>query len=209
MADSSDTTRLFLVTPPQIDAGFAARLGDALAGGNVAAVLIASETEANTIAALVAVIQKSGAAALVLNDTRLAGHVGADGVHVESGIGDLRLAVQSFRPKRIVGAGRLDTRHAAMQAGELDVDYVFFGRPHGDTHDSPHPKSLDLGEWWSEVMQVPAVVMAGRSLASVGEAAATGADFVGVGDAVWSHPDGPAAAVSAASNILQRGRQAA
>jgi thiamine-phosphate pyrophosphorylase len=209
MADSSQTTRLFLVTPLQIDASFAARLGDALAGGDVAAVLIASEADAAAIAALVAVIQRSGAAALVLNDTRLAGHVKADGVHVESGIADLRIAVESFQPRRIVGAGRLDTRHAAMQAGELDVDYVFFGRPHGDTHDSAHPKALDLGEWWAEVMQVPAVVMAGRSPASIGEAAATGADFVGVGEAIWSHPDGPAAAISAASKLLHGGRRAA
>ena len=43
-------------------------------------------------------------------------------------------------PKRIVGAGNLTSRHAAMQAGELEPDYLFFGRPHGDTHDAPHPE---------------------------------------------------------------------
>ena len=70
---------------------------------------------------------------------------------------------ESFRPKRIVGAGNLHSRHDAMEAGELGVDYLFFGRPHGDTHDAPHPKALDLAEWWSELMQMPAVIMAGRS----------------------------------------------
>ena len=77
----------------------------------------------------------------------------------------------------------------------LGVDYVFFGRPHGDTHDSPHPKALDLAEWWSELMQIPAVMMAGRSLDSVREAAATGAAFVALHDAVWSHASGPGEAV--------------
>jgi thiamine-phosphate pyrophosphorylase len=211
MADKAEATRLFLVTPSQSDAEhFPSRLAEALAAGDAAAVLIASEAETAAIGALVPIIQQAGAAALVMNDTRLAGHVKADGVHVESGIANLRTAVESFRPKRIVGAGGLDSRHAAMQAGELDVDYVFFGRPHGDTHDAPHPKTLELGEWWSEVMQIPAVVMAGRSLASIAETATTGADFVGVGTAIWSHPDGPAVAIGeACARLRQSARRAA
>jgi thiamine-phosphate pyrophosphorylase len=89
-----------------------------------------------------------------------------------------------------------------MEAGELGVDYVFFGRPHGDTHDAPHPKALELAEWWAELMQIPAVVMAGSSLASVGDAAATGADFVAVHSAIWTHADGPARAVQHALSAL-------
>ena len=97
-----------------------------------------------------------------------------------------------------------------MEAGEAGVDYLFFGRPHGDTHDEPHPKALDLAEWWSELMEVPAVVMAGRSLDSVGEAAATGAAFVAVHQAVWSNEAGPGEAVRAANAVLaEEGRRAA
>ena len=100
---------MFLVTPPSVEAAsFAPRLGEALAAGDVAAVLIAErpagELEA-LAAALVPVIQEAGAAALVADDTRLAGHVKADGVQIGTGLEDLRLAVESFRPKRIVGAG--------------------------------------------------------------------------------------------------------
>jgi thiamine-phosphate pyrophosphorylase len=97
-----------------------------------------------------------------------------------------------------------------MEAGELGVDYVLFGRPYADTHDEPHPKALDLAEWWSELMEIPAVVMAGRSLESIPAAVATGADFVGVHQAIWSHPAGPAEAARIAAAALQRpGRQAA
>jgi thiamine-phosphate pyrophosphorylase len=211
MADSSEVTRLFLVTPPLIDAAaFPLRLGEALAGGDVAVVLIASHADEAVINSLVPVIQNAGAAALVTNDTRLAGHVKADGVHIEGRSEDLRLAVESFRPKRIVGAGNLHSRHDAMEAGELDVDYLFFGRPHGDTHDDAHPKALDLAEWWSELMQIPAVIMGGRSLDSVAEATATGAAFVALHDAVWSHPAGPREAVRLAQAMLgDAGRRAA
>jgi thiamine-phosphate pyrophosphorylase len=118
--------------------------------------------------------------------------------------------VESFRTKRIVGAGNLVSRHAAMEAGELEPDYLFFGRPHGDTHDRPHPKALDLAEWWSDLMQLPAVVMAGRSLDGVAEAAATGAAFVALHDAVWLHAGGPGEAVRLAEAALGRsGRRAA
>lgn len=215
MKEANEAARLYLVTPPTVDMeAFPAQLAEALSGGDVAAVLIATEIAgraAEDIAAtLVLVIQQAGAAAIVCNDTRLAGHVGADGVHIGLGSGDVRVAVESFRGKRIVGANDLRTRHAAMRAGEAGVDYVFFGRPHGDTHDAAHPKALELAEWWSELMEIPAVVMAGRSVGSVAEAAATGAAFVALHDAVWSHAGGPGAAIREAAALLVReGRRAA
>ena len=202
----SEATRLFLVTPPRADPEtFPDRLAVALSAGDVAAVLIAtggSERELGSFAGrLVPIIQAAGAAALILDDTRIAGHVKADGVQIGSGYGDLCIASDSYRGKRILGAGNLTSRHTAMEAGQI-ADYVFFGRPHGDTHYAAHPKALELTEWWSELMEVPAVVMAGRSLESIGEAAATGAAFVAVNEAVWSHPAGPAEATRRALAAL-------
>jgi thiamine-phosphate pyrophosphorylase len=202
------------VTPERADAkSFAPRLEEALTAGDVAAVLIGGTMETGLEAlagVLVPIIQQAGAAALIADDTRIAGHLKADGVQIGSGIKDLRLAVESFKPKRIVGASNLHSRHTAMQAGEMDIDYLFFGRPYGDTHDEPHPKALDLAEWWSELMQIPAIVMAGRSLAGVAEAASTGAAFVALHDAVWSHPGGPGEAIRIAEAALKgAGRRAA
>jgi thiamine-phosphate pyrophosphorylase len=206
MTDITEPTRLFLVTPPVVDPErFPGELAEALAAGDVAAVLIATSGRqaASEIAEqLVPVIQGAGAAALIADDTRIAGRLNADGVHIGTGLGDLRIAVESFRGKRSVGAGSLHSRHAAMEAGEIGADYVFFGRPHGDTHAAAHDKALELAEWWSDLMQVPAVVMAGRSLASVTSAAATGAAFVALHEAVWAHPDGPAAAIRKAAAAL-------
>ena len=212
MTDTAETARLYLVAPPRIElAGFVPRLEEALGSGDVAAVLLAMENaREDMLAPLVQTIQRAGAAALVADDTRLAGHVKADGVHVSGGLDELRLAVDSFRPKRIVGAGNLFSRDAAMQAGELDIDYVFIGHPHRDTHDAAHPKAVELAEWWSDVMQVPAVLMAGRSLDSVAEAAATRADFVALHAAVWAHSQGPGEAVrQAAATLARDGRRAA
>lgn len=215
MIDAADAIRLFLVTPLAADPQtFPARLEEALAGGGVAAVLIVTGAGGNAgeamAARLVPLIQEAGAAALVADDTRIAGRHKADGVHVASGFGDLRMAAESLRPRCIVGAGNLHSRHSAMEAAELGIDYVFFGRPHGDTHDQPHPKALHLAEWWSGLMEVPAVMMAGRSLEGIAEAAATGAAFVALNDAVWSHPEGPGDAIRRATAALNgAGRSAA
>ena len=212
MPDATEVTRLFLVAPRRVDPKrFALQLQETLAATDVAAVLFAIEDpREGVIGPLVEVVQKAGAAALIADDTRLAGHLKADGVHITGGIEELRLAIDSFKPKRIVGAGNIFSRHDALEAGELDIDYVFFGRPHGDTHDAAHPKALELAEWWSEVTQIPAVVMAGRSLDSVSEAAATGAEFVALRDAVWSHAGGPGEAIRLAAAALKgAGREAA
>src|SRR5688572_15521538 len=208
MTQRSEGARLYLVTPTAIEPdAFGVSLAEALSAADVAAVLIAPatagrETEA-AAAKLVPIIQDAGAAALVCDDTRLAGRVGADGVHIGFGSGDLTAALEKFRGKRMVGAGDLRTRHAAMQAGETGADYVFFGRPHGDTHEAAHPKALELAEWWSEVMEIPAVVMAGSSLTSIADAAATGAAFVAVHQAVWSHEAGPGEAIRRAVAALE------
>ena len=127
MSDAAEVTRLFLILPPRPEPErFAPLLADALASGDVAAVLVASEMggrEAEAIAAkLVPIVQNAAAAALIADDTRLAGHAKADGVHVGTGLDDLRLAVESFRPERIVGAGNFTSRHAAMQAGGMEAD---------------------------------------------------------------------------------------
>jgi len=211
MTDPEVATRLFLVAPPRIDAGFAPLLREALSAADVAAVLLAiGGAKEDVLQPLVKVIQQAGAAAIVAEDTKLAGHVKADGVHIGGGQEDLRFALESFKPNRIVGAANIHSRHAALELGELAVDYLFFGRPHGDTHDAPHPKALELAEWWTEMTEVPAVMMAGRSLDSIRDAAATGAEFVALHDAVWSHLEGPGAAMKVAASMLDRaGRQAA
>jgi thiamine-phosphate pyrophosphorylase len=215
MMDGSEATRLFLITPPDADPEtFPETLREALSAGDVAAVLIAVEGGARAAEVmaekLVPIIQAAGAAALIADDTRLAGRVKADGVQVGGRLDDLRRAVESLRPKCIVGAANLHSRHAAMQAAELGVDYVFFGRPHGDTHDAPHPKALELAEWWSDLMEVPAVLMAGRAIDSVAEAARTGAAFVALNQAVWMHAGGPTEAIRLAlAAVAPPGRRVA
>lgn len=205
MPNSDVRTRLVLVTPPAYEAAsFAPRLADALAGGDVASLIItgdASNLQRNA-EALVPIASSRGVASLVLNDTRVASRTGADGVHVEGGLADVRGALDSFRKKKIVGAGNVPSRHDAMELAEAQPDYLFFGRLDGDTDDAIFPRSLELAGWWTEVAVIPSIVMGGRALASVDEAARAGIEFVALSSAVWEHGKGPAAAVAEVAERL-------
>lgn len=210
MANSSDVrSRLVLVTPATYDlAPQTGLVSDALAGGDVASLIITPpdvadpESLERAARAFVPIAAARGVAAMVLNDTRVAGRTGADGVHVETGIADVRAALDWSRGRKIVGVGNVSSRHEAMELAEAGPDYMFFGRLAGDTGDGIFPKARELAAWWSEVTVIPAIVMGGRALASVDEAASGGIEFVALAKAVWEDARGPAAAVAEAAERL-------
>lgn len=206
-----DRTRLVLVAPIfGADPVSPARLESALAGGDVAAVIIdAGEGEPETVqplaAPLVEVAQAAGAAALLRGDSRAAGRIRADGLHVDTDREAIASALNRLRPKGIVGAGGAVTRHAAMELGELDPDYVFFGRLDRPDTDAAEPAALSLATWWAELFEVPAVALIGLDLAEAEDLAAAGVEFVALRDGVWRHPEGAAAAVAQANAAIEAG----
>jgi thiamine-phosphate pyrophosphorylase len=201
--------RLFLVTPPEFDpADMAAKLEKAFEGGDIASVLIympgAGTKDLQAAATkLVPVIQDGGAAAIVYRDTQAAGRSGADGVHVDSSLEDLKLAVESFQPERIVGTGGTKLKHDAMEWAETGADYILFGKLDLAEKDHAHDKTLKAAAWWAELFETPCVALAGNSLDTLGEVAATGADFVALKDALWQSGEDVSSAVARANEILE------
>ena len=199
--------RLCLVTPLGIEpAALPELVSAALSGGDVASLIIAVDpADPNVLQRLaeelVPIAAARGVASLIHNDTRIVGRTGADGVHIDSGAADLADAAAALRPRKIVGAGGVRSRHEAMLAGESDPDYVFFGRLDGDTGAAIFEKSFELAEWWSSLFVIPGIVMGGNTLASVRQAAAAGIEFVALGRAVFEAAD-PAEAVAEANRLL-------
>jgi len=200
--------RLYLVSPPIRDAeAFAPRIAAACAAGDVAAVLLRLEPAdaralVNRIKALAPAAQAQGAAALVEapgaeDVVGAAVRGGADGVHAGGDAAALPALRERLKEGRILGAGGLRSKHDSMTAGEAGVDYVLFGEPRPDGSLAPLDAVADRAAWWAEIFETPCVAFA-PSLEAAGRLAATGAEFVALGDAVWAHPDGPAAAVAAA-----------
>ena len=208
MGSPEDRCRLVLIVPQGEDAGLQAKaLEDALRGGDVASVIIPQyalddDSFQKRAEVLVPIVQAAGAAALVAGDSRVAGRVKADGLHVVGGLEPLAEAVEKFTPKLIVGGGNADDRHKALEQGEANPDYIFFGKLEGDIKPEPHPKNVALGEWWASMIEIPAIVMGGSDVASVVAVAESGVEFVALRQAVFGHAGGAAQAVADANALL-------
>ncbi len=143
--------------------------------------------------------------AVILNDRPgLAFETGCDGVHVGQGDAAYAEARQAVGPQAIVGVTCHDSRHLAMEAGEQGADYVAFGAffPTA-TKEVEHHADLDLLRWWSELFTVPSVAIGGITVDNARPLVEAGADFLAVCGGVWTHPDGPAAAVQGFNRVLR------
>ncbi|MGB7287186.1 MAG: thiamine phosphate synthase [Salaquimonas sp.] len=197
--------RLILVVPPLDTA--ADSLREALSGGDVASVILPiGEMESsgfqNHVETLTAIAHEKDIAVLVETDSQAMGRAGADGLFIPAGLEALNDAIARFSPKRLVGYGGIKSRHNAMEAGETKPDFLFFGRLDGDIKPEAHHKNMKLGEWCSEVMQISAIVMGGSAIDSVVDVAESGADFVALSLAIFSHMEGPKDAVQKVNALL-------
>jgi thiamine-phosphate pyrophosphorylase len=205
-------SRLCLATPsvddPQALLGV---LPDLLSAADVAAVLLRLKpadprTLISRIKALAPVIQEQGAALLLDGHVDLVARAGADGAHL-SGLEAFEEALPALKPDRIAGIGGLTTRHDSMTAGELGADYVLFGEP-DEKGQRPSTQAIcDRLQWWDEVFELPSVGFAG-ALEEVGAFSAAGADFILVGDFVWTASEGPAATLRAAMEAIRKAHAA-
>jgi thiamine-phosphate pyrophosphorylase len=211
MADTA--ARLYLITPVLEDASFAPQLAEACATGAVAAVLLRlapadERTLINQVKALGPAAQDNGAALIITTDGKadlatVAARAGADGVHIQGDPGLVREWRERLKSERAIGVGGIRTKDDAMTLGEAGVDYLLFGEPRRDGSLPSLESVAERAAWWAEIFETPCVAYA-PALEAVETLAATNAEFVALGDAVWSHPDGAAAGVKAAADILDR-----
>lgn len=191
--------RLYLATPEIDDPSqLAAGLPGLLAAVDVAAVLLRlKETDQRTmisrIKALAPAVQDGGAALLLDGHVELVARAGADGAHL-TGIADMEDALPSLKPDRIAGVGGLTTRHDSMAAGEAGADYVLFGEPDARGQRPAVEAIAERLQWWAELFEPPCIGFA-ASREEAAEFAASGADFILVGDFIWADPRGAEAAL--------------
>lgn len=205
--------RLYLITPPSLpdlDA-FAQALEAALSAGDVAALQIRlKDVPDEAIRAAVrrlAPIAQAHETAVILNDRPdLAAELDCDGVHVGQGDTPYAEARRLVGRDRVVGVTCHDSRHLAMEAAEAGADYVAFGAFYDTaTKEAPTRAEPDILAIWQETMQTPCVAIGGVTVEHAQALAQAGADFLAVSAGVWSHPQGPAAAVTAFNREMALG----
>jgi thiamine-phosphate pyrophosphorylase len=202
--------RVVLIAPPDHSPDDIERkLRQALEGGDVASLILPAyglhEAAFQSLAErLVPIAQEAGVAVVIAGDTRIAGRVNADGVHLESGKQALADAVDKLHDRMMVGAGGIKTRDDALELGEIRPAYVFFGRFGYDNTPEPHPRNLNLAGWWAKMIEVPCVVLAGSHIESVEAVAETGAEFVALSSAVFGEGADPKERVARANFLLDQ-----
>ena len=208
--------RLYLITPPRIAdlPAFVAALDEALSAGDVAALQVrlkdVSDAEIERITRAILPVAQAHEVAVILNDRPdLAARLNCDGVHIGQDDASYAEARRAMGPQRMVGVTCHDSRHLAMEAAEAGADYVAFGAVFPtSTKDAPTTCELDVLTIWQETMQTPCVAIGGITADNCGPVVAAGADFLAVSSYVWSHPQGPGAAVRALLAAIAEGSQA-
>jgi thiamine-phosphate pyrophosphorylase len=202
--------RLYLITPPRIDD--VARFGDLLAqsldAGDVAALQIRLKDVADaivetTVKALGPIAQARGVAVILNDRPDLAARLGCDGVHIGQSDAPLSQARRIIGREAMIGVTCHDSRHLAMEAAEAGADYVAFGAFYPtatkETVHRPEPEILTI---WQETMEIPCVAIGGITVENARPLIEAGADFLAVSAGVWTHPEGPAAAVRAFNALM-------
>ena len=187
-------TQLYLISPLEVGGDFPDRLERALAAGKSVVTAFQFRVKGldqHEAAALAEPLQEICArheVAFIVNDSiALAKRLGADGVHLGQGDGDVREAREELGREAQIGVTCHASRHLALEAGEAGADYVAFGAffP-SSTKETEHQAETDLLEWWHEMVEIPSVAIGGITPENCRPLIDAGADFLAVSGAGWS-----------------------
>lgn len=184
--------QLYLISPLEVGGAFPDRLERALSAGEVAAFQfrvkgIDQHAAAALAEPLQAICAAHDCAFIVNDDVGLAKRIGADGVHLGQGDGDVRDAREELGREAQIGVTCHASRDLALEAGEAGADYVAFGSFFPSiTKSSEHRPDLELLTWWQTMIEIPCVAIGGITPDNCGPLVRAGADFIAVSAAVWT-----------------------
>ncbi len=139
------------------------------------------------LVALCRQVQSRKVAFLLENNFRLAAEIGADGVHLSLPMSADLAIVDDARnvigQSAILGLTVDGTKHHAMIAGEMGVDYLSFNKD-----DKNHNGCFELLSWWSELFEIPSVAWNLEHSQDVQLALSAGAEFIALPDPFCTRP---------------------
>ncbi|MDA0652406.1 MAG: thiamine phosphate synthase [Proteobacteria bacterium] len=210
---SKPPRRLYLITPPDIDGdattAFAEQVAAALDAGDVACLQLrlkdVNDDSIRRATDILRPVVQDRDVAFIMNDRPdLAVATGCDGVHVGQDDSGYEEARETIGDDAIVGVTCHTSIDLAMSAADAGADYVAFGAFfESNTKQRKFAADPDVLRQWQDMTIVPCVAIGGITVDNCRPIVDAGADFIAVAGGVWSHPDGPAAAVKAFNKIFE------
>ena len=197
--------QLYLISPLDVGGNFPERLARAIDAQLPALPVSAfqfrvkglDQHEAARLAEPLQAVCAARDVAFIVNDSvALAKRLGADGVHLGQGDGDVREARAVLGREAQIGVTCHNSRHLAMEGGEAGADYVAFGAFFPTTtKEVEHRAEPEILTWWQTLFELPCVAIGGITPENCLPLVQAGADFLAVCGAVWNGDE--AAAVRA------------
>ncbi|MBL4617300.1 MAG: thiamine phosphate synthase [Robiginitomaculum sp.] len=197
-------TQIYLMTPPQISdlQSFTVELEAVCQAQEIASLQIrikdVGDDEITRVFAKLAPIARAHGAVVIINDDpHLALELGADGVHLGQSDMAVKAARKLLGSDMVIGATAHNSRHLAMCAAEDGADYVAFGAffPTA-TKKTEFVATIDLLQWWVEMMEIPCVAIGGITPENISPLVKAGADFVCLSSGIWNATDGSVTAIN-------------
>lgn len=203
-------SRLYIITPETFELHpFAGSLGQALDAGDVAAVQLRlknapDEAWKRAIDVLRPVCQSRRVEFLLNDRADLVVSSGCDGAHVGQEDMPAREARSLMGPSRTLGVTCKSSQDLADRAVRDGATYVAFGAFFPST--SKQVTNLadpEVLRRWTQHSKVPSCAIGGITAANLAPLVRAGANLLAILGGVWSHPDGPAAAVRAINAAIR------
>lgn len=199
-----ETCQIYLLTPPVIDnlEIFLENLKSALSAAPVACVQIRLKDLEDSVfiqtgISIRNICHRYGVMVLVNDRPDLVSAIGADGAHIGQDDMDYFSSRELLGGDAIIGVTCHNSKGLAFEAASAGADYVAFGAFFETSTKEPKAQAeLEILTWWHEAVEIPSVAIGGITVDNAEQVIRAGADFIAVTAGVWSHPEGPAAAIS-------------
>jgi thiamine-phosphate pyrophosphorylase len=207
---TAEGCRLYIITPETFELHpFADSLGRALDAGDVAAVQLRLKNTSDDLwkraVDVLRPVCQSRRVEFLLNDRAdLVAAAGCDGAHVGQEDMPAREARRLMGPGRTLGVTCKSSHDLADRAVQDSATYVAFGA----FYPSTSKQVLNLADpevlrRWTQRSKVPSCAIGGITAANLAPLVRAGANLLAILGGVWSHPDGPAAAVRAINAAIR------
>lgn len=135
---------------------------------------------------------------LLINDRPdLAKKAGANGVHLGQSDVSPVLARKMLGEKSLIGVSCHNSINLACNAVNLGANYVAFGAFFKSiSKNTEFVAETSILEWWKTISHVPSIAIGGINIKNFRELLMKGADHIAVISSIWSHPKGPAFAMT-------------